>query len=89
MCDPFFVFIVGYFLGKKYVVWDKTATIKFRKPGVGRMRAIFEISPQKLHEIKAEVDEAGKKTFWFEAEVHGPEGELVAQVEKEVYVRRK
>ncbi|MFK7972006.1 MAG: DUF4442 domain-containing protein [Bacteroidia bacterium] len=88
MCDPFFVFIVMYYMGDGYVVWDKTATIHFRKPGKGRMRAIFEIGQDELARIKQEVDATGKKTFWFTAEVIGPEGELVAEVEKEVYVRK-
>jgi hypothetical protein len=28
MCDPFFVFIITMNLGDKYIVWDKSATIR-------------------------------------------------------------
>ena len=89
MTDPFFVFIVGHYLGREYIVWDKTATIRFKLPGKGTMTAIFEISHEELARIKEEVDELGKKTYWYTAEVKGPKGETVATVEKEVYVRKK
>jgi Domain of unknown function (DUF4442) len=32
MCDPFFMMILIEALGGGYVVWDKSATIRFRRP---------------------------------------------------------
>lgn len=89
MCDPFFVFIIGHFLGKGYIVWDSAASIRFRKPGRGTVRAIFEITPSQLAEIQETVDALGKQTFDFTATVLGPEGEVVAELDKTVYVRKK
>ena len=34
MCDPFYMFILMENLGKGYIVWDKAATIRFKKPGL-------------------------------------------------------
>ena len=44
------------------MVWDKSAEIKFIKPGTGKVSAIFEISQEKLLQLKEEVDSAGKHT---------------------------
>ena len=89
MCDPFYVFIVHNYLGKGYVVWDKSAEIKFIKPGTGKVRAIFEISQEKLLQLKGEVDSAGKHTVIFETVIKNESDELVAKVRKEIYMRKK
>lgn len=89
MCDPFFVFIVTMNLGKGYIVWDKSAGIEFLKPAKGTILGVFEVSSDKLAKIKAEVDELGKKTYHFEADLKDEQGVVVARVSKEVYVRKK
>ena len=89
MTDPFFVFIVTMNLGKGYIVWDKSAAIDFLKPAKGTILGVFEISKERLEEIRAEVDALGKNTYHFEADLTDPEGQVVARVRKEVYVRAK
>ncbi len=89
MCDPHFMFIVMMNLGGDYIVWDKSAKIDFIKPGKGTVKAIFEIPMGEVMNIKEEIDRIGKKTYWFEAEVKDEEGNVVAKVDKEIYVRRK
>jgi acyl-coenzyme A thioesterase PaaI-like protein len=39
MCDPFFMLILMENLGPDYVVWDKSATVHFLRPGRGKVRA--------------------------------------------------
>lgn len=89
MCDPFFVFIVMMNLGKGYIVWDKSAAIEFLKPARGTILGVFEISSERLAEIRAEVDELGKNTYHFEADLTDETGQTVARVSKEIYVRSK
>ncbi len=89
MCDPFFVFILTQYLGKGYIVWDKSASIQFKKPGTGTVKAIFEIEESVLATIKTEVDELSKKDYHFTTVVTNSNNEVVAQVEKVVYVRKK
>ena len=89
MCDPFYVFIVHNYLGRGYVVWDKSAEIKFIKPDNGKVRAIFEISKEKLLQLKGEVDSTGKHTVIFETVITNESDELVAKVRKEIYMRKK
>ena len=89
MCDPFFVFIAVANLGDAYIVWDKSAKIKFKKPGYGKVTALFEISKEQLKKMKEEVDKEGKKTFFFTTQVTDSSNEVIAEIEKEVYIRRK
>ena len=89
MSDPFFVFIVTMNLGSRYIVWDKSASIEFLRPAKGTIVGVFEVSSERLEEIRAEVDELGRNTYHFEAELHDEDGQTVARVSKEVYVRSK
>ena len=89
MSDPFFVFIITMNFGSGYIVWDKSAAIDFLKPAKGTILGIFEINKDRLEEIRAEVDELGKNTYHFEADLVDEAGQAVARVRKEVYVRSK
>lgn len=89
MCDPFFMLILIEALGRNYVVWDKAATIRFRRPGRGTMKATFHIPQERIDEIRAEADAGRKVEPVFMVEVFNEQGELVADVEKLLYVRRK
>jgi len=89
MCDPFFMLILLEALGSGYVVWDKAATIRFRRPGRGLVKATFHIPGEKIDEIRAAADAGGKVEPVFTVEVMDGEGKVVAEVEKLLYVRRK
>ncbi len=39
MCDPFFMLMLMTRLGPGYVVWDKSASIEFVRPGRGTVTA--------------------------------------------------
>jgi acyl-coenzyme A thioesterase PaaI-like protein len=87
MCDPFFMLILADALGRAYVVWDKAATIRFRRPGRGTVRATFHIPQERIDEIRAAADTQGKVEPTFEVNVLDEKGEVVAEVEKLLYVR--
>ncbi|MCO5232973.1 MAG: DUF4442 domain-containing protein [Chitinophagales bacterium] len=87
MCDPFYMWILMENLGKDFIVWDKAATIQFKKPGTGTVRAIFEISIEQIENIRKEVIELGKNDYHFSTVVKNENGQIVAEVDKTVYVR--
>lgn len=89
MCDPFFMLMLMDALGSGYIVWDKAATIRFRRPGKGTVRAVFQLPLERVQEIRAAVDAGGKVEPVFTVEVVNEQGEVVAEVEKLLYVRRK
>lgn len=88
MCDPFFALILSENLGSEYVVWDKSATIRFKKPGIGVMTATFTIDPLDIDAIAAQADVEHKVEPVFTVQVKNEQGEVVAEVEKTLYVRR-
>lgn len=89
MCDPWFMLILMRLLGKDYIVWDKAAGIKFKKPGKGTVRARFHIPVDRVEQIRTDADALGKIEPVFHVDVLDDTGEVIANVEKLLYVRRK
>jgi acyl-coenzyme A thioesterase PaaI-like protein len=89
MCDPWFMLILIRQLGTDYIVWDKAASIQFKKPGKGTVRARFHISPERVEEIRKDADAQTKIEPTFVVDVVDTEGQVIARVEKLLYVRRK
>lgn len=89
MCDPFFMGILLHHLGKDFVVWDKEAKIKFKRPGKGRVRATFEISPQEIENIRQSAIKQGKIEPVFKTTIRDLDDNVIAEVEKTVYVKSK
>jgi acyl-coenzyme A thioesterase PaaI-like protein len=89
LADPWFMLILIEHLGDGYVVWDKSASIRFVKPGRGTVRARFEIPPERVAEIRAEADRAGRAEPVFQVAITDAAGETVAEVEKRISVRAK
>ena len=88
MCDPFYMFLLIQNLGEQYIVWDKSAHIDFVKGGKGTLTAIFHIPADEIIAIKEYLKENKKGSRFYTAEVKNEEGEVVARVKKELYVRR-
>ncbi len=89
MCDPFCALIAIERLGPGYVVWDKAAVIRFLRPGRGTVRAVFEIPPDRIEEIRRAADAGGSVEPVCQARVLDDRGETVAEVDKTLYVRRR
>lgn len=89
MTDPFWMLILLRRLGDDYIVWDRAAEIRFLAPGRTDVVAEFEVTEEVLDELRAEAAEHGRTLRWFETDVVGTDGTVVARVRKQVYVRRK
>ena len=61
--DPIYMIQLFHILGKEYVVWDKSATIKFIKPVKKTVFARFLITNELIDEIKAKIENKNKFTF--------------------------
>jgi hypothetical protein len=89
MTDPFYMLMLIQLLGPNFIVWDKAATVRFRRPGKGRVSALFLIEPAELTALKEQLANKNKldfvKTVWVKDET----GQIVAEVEKVVYLRKK
>jgi acyl-coenzyme A thioesterase PaaI-like protein len=87
MADPFFMLMLIENLGPDFVVWDKAASVRFRKPGRGRITAKFRLTPEQIEEVRRNAELKGKYEPVFVVEVRDEQGDVVAEVEKLLYVR--
>jgi len=88
MTDPFFMLMLMENLGPEYLVWDKAATIRFKKPGRGAVRAEFRLTQEQVDEIRRAAA-SGKTEPAFVVQVKDEAGDVVAEVEKVLWVKRK
>ena len=89
MTDPYFFMLVRHQLGRDYMVWDTRGEIEFLKPGRGVLTAHFEVPRAKVQELRERARGGVKVLEWFETEITDREGDVVARVRREVYVREK
>ena len=87
--DPLYMVMLMHRLGPEYVVWDKSASISFRRPGRGTLYATFRIDDEELEAIRAAVAAEGKIDRVYVVELVDDEGVVHATVEKTIYVARR
>ncbi|TZF80641.1 DUF4442 domain-containing protein [Cognatilysobacter lacus] len=89
MTDPFWMLLVMRGLGRDYMVWDRSGTIDFLKPGRGVVHAEFRLDDAALEAIRVGTADGARHLHWFETAVVDAAGDTVALVRKQVYARRK
>jgi acyl-coenzyme A thioesterase PaaI-like protein len=88
--DPFHMVLLMNILGKEnFVVWDKAGAIQFKKPGRGRIVCDVRYEIDEVEKIRAEASANGKYEFVKSAEWIDEKGDVVALVQKTVYVATK
>lgn len=87
--DPVYMIMLIKRLGPGYVVWDKSASIRFRRPGRDTLHATFLLEDTELEAIRSalETDESVERAYTVEL-VDG-EGTVHAVVDKVIYIRRR
>jgi acyl-coenzyme A thioesterase PaaI-like protein len=88
MCDPFYMFILLWQLGDGYMVWDKSASIEFLKPGRGTVKVVFHIPDTELDEVRQLLETQKKTTRTYQTEIIDDDGTIVCKVKKELYIRK-
>lgn len=89
MTDPFYMLMLIQNLGRDYIVWDKSANIRFRKPGKGRVVARFRLSEEQIEGIRRDLQTQPKIEPTFLVEVTDESGAVIAEVQKVLHVRKK
>jgi hypothetical protein len=89
MTDPFYMLMLIHNLGGDYIVWDKSAAIRFRRPGRGTVRTEFRLTDAQLDEIRDKLRMQEKIEPTFPVEVRDESGDVVALVEKVLHIRKK
>jgi acyl-coenzyme A thioesterase PaaI-like protein len=76
-------------LGKEYIVWDKSAQIRFLKPGRDTVTAVICISEEETTEIQQAVDTEGKIERSHTIEWKNRHGDVIAVVDQLIHIRAK
>ncbi len=100
MTDAMYMLMLIENLGPAYIVWDKAATIRYKKPGRGTVRAEFRLTREQVQAIRDTLDapptpdDAGvlrppRAQPVFSVNVIDESGEVVAEVDRTLYIRKK
>jgi len=84
--DPIFALLLAMNLGRDYIVWDKAASIRYRRPGRGELFADFRISEDDIVAVREAVAREGRCDRHFRVEFRDAKGLVHAEINKTVYV---
>lgn len=87
--DPIYMLMLIHTLGPEYVVWDKAATIRFRKPGKATLYARFVLTDEELGAIRTLTAQNPSVDRVYPVELVDKNGVVHASFEKTLYIRRK
>lgn len=87
--DPICMVVLIKTLGPGYVVWDKSAGIRFRKPGRTTLHARFAVDQAELDAIRGALEEAAATERTYTIQLVDAEGVVHAEVEKLIHIRKR
>jgi uncharacterized protein YxjI len=87
--DAFYMLMLMANLGRDYIVWDKAASIRYRRPGKGTVRTEFRLTDAQLDDIREKLKTLPKYEPTFTVQVKDEQGTVIAEVEKLLYVRKR
>jgi acyl-coenzyme A thioesterase PaaI-like protein len=87
--DPVYMVMLIRLLGPGYVVWDKAASIRFRRPGRTTLYARCVLLPEELAEIRAATAGGAAIERTWSIPLTDAEGTVHAVVEKVIHIRQK
>jgi hypothetical protein len=87
--DPIYMLMLIRILGPNYIVWDKAANIRFRKPGKTTLYADFNLSSDEIDEIKRLAETSKSVDRIYDVELKDKDGVVHAQIEKTLYISKK
>ncbi len=86
--DPFYMIMLIKLLGPGYIVWDKAAAIRFRRPGTTTLEARCVVDSAVLEGIRAELEQLPKLERVFTVDLKSADGTVHAIVEKTLHITR-
>ncbi len=87
--DPIYMVMFIRALGRDYVVWDKAARIRYRRPAKTTLRAVCSIGDAELAAIRDGLAQTDSLERVYLIELHDEAGTLCAEVEKTLYFSRR
>ena len=86
--DPIYMIMLIRILGPGYTVWDKAATIRFRRPGRSTLYARFVLEEEEVRTIRELAERSPSIDRVYNVDLADAGGLVHASVEKTVYIRK-
>lgn len=88
--DPVFMIQLMNILGNDYVVWDKSANIKFKRPAKSNSYADFIFSEEEIQQIKERLKDAQEIDLQKDIKITNKDTSTIyAEVSKIIYIADK
>ena len=87
--DPIYMLMLIKNLGKNYIVWDKAATIRFKRPGKDTLFANFLLTGEELDEIRESLKTKKSVDRIYNVELKDKNGKTHCIIEKTLYIANK
>lgn len=87
--DPIYMIQLLKILGDNYVVWDKSATIKYKRPGRETIFCEFIFTLEEVRAIKKDVENKGEIDIVKTPNIINKDGIVFAELIKTIYVADK
>jgi hypothetical protein len=87
--DPIFMVMLIRNLGRDYVVWDKSATIRFKVPGRETLFARFLLSDEEIDDIRLALETQPSVDRVYAVDLTSADGTVHAVVEKTIHIGRR
>jgi hypothetical protein len=86
--DPHLMILLIKILGPQYVVWDKAATIRFKKPGRETLYARFTVPEEETATIRRLLETQHSIDRVYTVQLTDADGVVHAEVDKTLYIRK-
>jgi acyl-coenzyme A thioesterase PaaI-like protein len=86
--DPVSMILLMQILGPGYTVWDKVASIRFRKPARTTLFARFLLTEEEISTIRALAAETRSIDRVYTVDLADASGVVHATIEKTIYIRK-
>jgi hypothetical protein len=87
--DPMYMMMLIKTLGPNYAVWDKEATIYFKKPGKKRLTARFILNDTELDLIRKKLETEPSVVRTYTIELVDTDGLTCASVDKKIHISKR
>ena len=87
--DPIYMIMLIRLLGREFIVWDKAAEIRFRKPGRSTLFATFTVDEAELNAITEATAAGNPVDRLYTVDLVDRDGVVHATINKTIYIRRK
>ena len=86
--DPIYMIMLIKILGPGYTVWDKAATIRFRRPGRATLFGRLLLEEREIQTIRELVETHPSIDRVYQVDLVDAEGIVHSTIEKTIYIRK-